>query len=59
MSAPGLKDFRPVKAAFRRALPPGHPLREQVLAEPDALPAQAWVDRAVIYCAMLVRATGA
>lgn len=30
-------DMRPVKAAVRRLLAVGHPLREAVLAEPDEL----------------------
>lgn len=51
----GLKDFRRVKDAFRRALPPGHPLREQILSEPDWMDPLAIRERGIVYCCLLAR----
>lgn len=35
---PGLADFRYAKNAAREHLPPGHPVREAMLSEPDFMP---------------------
>jgi hypothetical protein len=34
-------DFRPVKALFIQVLPPGDPLREAAVTEPDHFPTKA------------------
>jgi hypothetical protein len=52
---PSVVDLRPCKQIVMKRLPPGHAVREAILAEPDELP---WPEASVklqTYGVMLVR----
>ena len=51
--AEALLDLRPVKRAVERLFPGGHPAREAIHQEPDALPRAEGVTRLGVYVRVL------
>jgi len=47
-------DIRMVKETARRLYPPGHPLREAILGEPDSLPGSQALGKLEAYLRMVL-----